>query len=96
VTVPRPLRAKVGGIHVRRRGQRDGLAGFLLAKTAAAYSRSKEKDWYDIAFVLLHNNEGGLARQPARTKVPYPARPSLARRARPSTSSWRTHLQLTN
>ncbi len=36
-----------------------GLAGFLLAKAAAAYSRRRPKDWYDIAFVLLHNDAGG-------------------------------------
>lgn len=36
-----------------------GLAGFLLAKCAAARSRRKPKDWYDIAFVLLHNDTGG-------------------------------------
>ncbi len=36
-----------------------GIAGFLLAKTAAALSRRKAKDWYDIAFVLLHNDAGG-------------------------------------
>ncbi|MDZ7840825.1 MAG: hypothetical protein U5R46_08395 [Gammaproteobacteria bacterium] len=36
-----------------------GVAGFLLAKGAAAYSRRKPKDWYDIAFVLLHNDLGG-------------------------------------
>ena len=36
-----------------------GLAGFLLAKTAAAFSRRKPKDWYDIAFVLFHNDAGG-------------------------------------
>lgn len=35
-----------------------GLAGFLLAKVAAAHGRRKPKDWYDIAFVLLHNNYG--------------------------------------
>jgi hypothetical protein len=35
-----------------------GLAGFLMAKTAAAYSRRKPKDWYDIAFVLLYNDYG--------------------------------------
>jgi hypothetical protein len=35
------------------------LAGFLLAKIAAAHSRRKPKDWYDIAFVLLHNDLGG-------------------------------------
>ena len=34
------------------------MAGFLLAKVAAAHSRRKEKDWYDIAFVLLHNDHG--------------------------------------
>lgn len=36
-----------------------GLAGFLLAKMAAANSRRKPKDWYDIAFVLVHNDLGG-------------------------------------
>ena len=38
-----------------------GIAGFLLAKTAAAFSRRKAKDWYDVAFVLLHNDAGGTA-----------------------------------
>jgi hypothetical protein len=33
-----------------------GLSGFLLAKTAAAHGRHKPKDYYDIAFVLLHHN----------------------------------------
>ena len=37
-----------------------GLAGFMLAKAAAARGRSAPKDWYDIAFVLLHNDEGGV------------------------------------
>jgi len=36
-----------------------GVAGFLLAKCAATHSRGKRKDWYDIAFVLLHNDLGG-------------------------------------
>jgi len=35
------------------------LEGFLLAKIAAARSRRKPKDWYDIAFVLAHNDVGG-------------------------------------
>lgn len=35
-----------------------GLAGFLLAKVAAAHGRRKPKDWYDIAFVLLNNDHG--------------------------------------
>lgn len=36
-----------------------GLAGFLLAKNAAARSRRTPKDWYDLAFVLHFNDEGG-------------------------------------
>lgn len=36
-----------------------GLAGYLLAKTAAARSRRLPKDWYDVAYVLIHNDEGG-------------------------------------
>ncbi len=31
-----------------------------MAKCAAAYSRRKPKDWYDIAYVLLHNDAGGV------------------------------------
>lgn len=36
-----------------------GLAGYLLAKTATARSRRLPKDWYDVAYVLIHNDEGG-------------------------------------
>lgn len=36
-----------------------GLAGYLLAKTSAARSRRLPKDWYDLAYVLIHNDEGG-------------------------------------
>lgn len=43
-------------VHVRMAS----LAGFLLAKVAAAYGRSKPKDWYDITFVLIHNDYGGV------------------------------------
>mgnify|MGYP001587136078 CR=1 FL=1 len=43
-------------VHVRVAG----LAGFLLAKTAAAYGRGKPKDWYAIAFVLINNDYGGV------------------------------------
>jgi hypothetical protein len=35
------------------------LPAYLLAKTHAAHGRSLPKDWYDIAFVLLHNDAGG-------------------------------------
>jgi hypothetical protein len=35
------------------------LPAYLLAKTHAAYGRGIEKDWYDIAYVVLHNDDGG-------------------------------------
>jgi len=38
-----------------------GLAGYLLAKTHAAHRRRATKDWYDIAYVLIHNDDGGPA-----------------------------------
>lgn len=38
-----------------------GLAGYLLAKTVAARTRGAEKDFYDLAYVLLHNRAGGPA-----------------------------------
>jgi hypothetical protein len=37
------------------------LPGYLLAKIHAAYARRLEKDWYDIAYVLIHNDAGGPA-----------------------------------
>ena len=49
-----------------------GLAGFLMAKTAAAHSRSKPQDWYDIAFVLLNNDLGGVEAAAARVKTVFP------------------------
>jgi hypothetical protein len=55
----RPLQARVGSDTRRVEVNVSGLAGFLLAKIAAAHSRQKAKDWYDIAFVLLHNDGGG-------------------------------------
>lgn len=36
-----------------------GLAGYLLSKIAAARTRGADKDYYDLAYVLLHNDEGG-------------------------------------
>ena len=54
----RELSARVGGAVDTVEVNVSGLAGFLLAKTVAAFSRRKAKDWYDIAFVLLHNDAG--------------------------------------
>ena len=36
-----------------------GLGGYLIAKSAAAARRQLPKDYYDFAFVLLHNDQGG-------------------------------------
>lgn len=36
-----------------------GLEGYLLTKCVAVRHRGKEKDHYDLAFVLLHNRAGG-------------------------------------
>ena len=58
-TQVREFSALIGGVTHAVEVNVAGLAGFLLAKTAAAYSRRKPKDWYDIAFVLLHNDAGG-------------------------------------
>ena len=55
----RDLTARIGGVTYDAQVRVAGLAGFLLAKAAAAYSRRAPKDWYDLAFVLLHNDAGG-------------------------------------
>jgi hypothetical protein len=44
------------------------LPAYLLAKTHAAKGRNLPKDWYDIAYVLLHNDDGGPS-QAARLTV---------------------------
>ncbi|MDQ3379959.1 MAG: hypothetical protein M3546_06510 [Actinomycetota bacterium] len=36
-----------------------GLSGYLMAKLVAARERGKEKDYYDLTYVLLHNKAGG-------------------------------------
>lgn len=55
----RTLQSRVGGVLHSAEIQVAGLAGFLLAKCAAARSRRLAKDWYDLAFVLAHNDAGG-------------------------------------
>jgi hypothetical protein len=69
--VVRQMSAKVGGVRYTVGVKIAGLAGFLLAKTAAAYSRRKPKDWYDIAFVLLHNDAGGPAAAASAVKARF-------------------------
>ena len=57
--VERELRTRIGGVEQRATINVTGLGGYLLAKTAAARSRRKAKDWYDIAYVLMFNDAGG-------------------------------------
>lgn len=54
---PQTIQARDQGALITAEVNVTGLAGFILAKTAAAYGRHKEKDYYDIAFVLLHHDE---------------------------------------
>lgn len=55
--VPRTLVAYDQGARITAEVNVTGLAGFLMAKTAAAHGRHKPKDFYDIAFVLLHHDQ---------------------------------------
>ena len=65
------LRVRVGGVIQEAEINVTGLAGFLLAKAAAAHSRRKPKDWYDIAYVLLHNDAGGPRRAAERVRTRF-------------------------
>lgn len=67
----RALRARVGGVEQCAEVNVTGLAGFLLAKCAAAHSRRKRKDWYDIAYVLLHNDAGGVDAAASAVRVKF-------------------------
>lgn len=49
------------------------LPAYLLAKTHAAYGRGVEKDWYDIAYVVLHNDDGGPDHAAARVRAMFAA-----------------------
>ena len=40
-----------------------------MAKAAAANGRNKPKDWYDLAYVLLHNDDGPTAGADAVTET---------------------------
>ena len=55
----RPITARVDGAAATVEIRVATLPAYLLAKTHAAYGRSLPKDWYDIAYVTLHNDEGG-------------------------------------
>jgi hypothetical protein len=56
---PVELHTRIEGMSYTAVINRTGIAGYLLAKAFAARSRRKPKDWYDIAYVLLHADVGG-------------------------------------
>lgn len=66
------LSASVGGTRYAIDVNVTGTAGFLLAKVSAAHSRRKPKDWYDLAFVLLHNDLGGPEQAAAAVVARFP------------------------
>ncbi|MYA87801.1 MAG: hypothetical protein F4X97_05025 [Boseongicola sp. SB0662_bin_57] len=55
----RELNVRDGDVTCAAEANVSDLAGFLLAKTAAAISRRKPKGLHDMAFVLLHNGAAG-------------------------------------
>jgi hypothetical protein len=67
----RTLTAMDHGVRRQAEVNVTGLAGFLMAKTAAARSRRKPKDWYDIAFVLLHNDHGDVTETATHVKQTF-------------------------
>jgi hypothetical protein len=68
----RGLASRIAGVAYQVEVNVTGLAGFLLTKAAAAHARQKPKDWYDIAFVLLHNDAGGPEAAAAAVRVHFP------------------------
>ena len=78
----RQMTAKVGAEVLSVEVNVAGLAGFLLAKAAAVRSRRAPKDWYDLAFVLLHNDHGGPVEAAASVQARFDA--DLVRAARTS------------
>jgi len=77
----RKLSTRIGGVLHDAEVNVAGLAGFLLAKAAAALSRRKPKDWYDIAFVLLHNDAGGPNAAATRVRAQFDSELAAARTA---------------
>jgi hypothetical protein len=45
------------------------IAGYLLSKAASVRTRGADKDYYDFAHVLLHNNAGGPVAAANTTKA---------------------------
>jgi hypothetical protein len=46
-----------------------GLSGYLLSKCVAARTRAAAKDFYDLAYVLIHNSAGGPTQAAERLRT---------------------------
>ena len=55
----RPFATQVDGRSTTVDVRVASLPAYLLAKAHAAYGRGATKDWYDLAYVILHNDDGG-------------------------------------
>lgn len=60
--------ARANGEEVSVRVRFAGLEGYLLSKCVAVRTRGLEKDYYDLAYVLLHNRAGGPEEAAERLK----------------------------
>ena len=59
---PRTLKGALrSGEEVSVEARFAGLAGYVLTKCASALARQKQKDFYDLAYVVLYNRSGGPA-----------------------------------
>lgn len=67
----RPITSAIDGEQVTVHVRVATLPGYLLAKSHAAYGRGLKKDWYDIAYVVLHNDEGGPAAAAERVRARF-------------------------
>lgn len=55
----RSIAAQIAGVEQTVALRVATLPAYLLAKTHAAHGRGLPKDWYDIVYVLLHNDDSG-------------------------------------
>ena len=69
--VLRPITTTLDGESVTVDVRVTTLPAYLLAKSHAAYGRGLVKDWYDIAYVVLHNDEGGPAAAAERVRAVF-------------------------
>lgn len=70
---PHALTADIDGQSVTVEVRVATLPAYLLAKAHAAYGRRLGKDWYDVAYVALHNDSGGPTAAAAQVQEAFAA-----------------------